>query len=265
MVAKKLTPQEIEVLRDNAEKERTAHTVVLGNLRLVTMSSALQMTTVTSSYERKREDEVLAFLEKFTPENTRNELVDAVKMFIYEHGNEMPNAKWYMLRHNHLGYIIEKRIIDDNLSPFYQNEHNNMVFPKFVSSSESYLVKKTLEACQRANKLTDELRFLTEYTKDNRLEHCPETTLMDFLFVTTGRDSVIDALKSFVLTYIGIHEELAPDAQLQMIKSGCHEVIMHYILHSKKGICDKAVEKALLERADAEEVTAYFQRYAMQE
>lgn len=263
MERKKLTPEEIQVLRADAEKERAAHRQVISNLSLTTMSSTLQMMTVVSSYERMRESEVLLFLAKFAKVTLRYELSDAVKMFIYERGDEFPKAKAYMLQHNHLGYLLEKRIIDDNLSPFYKNAHDKMVYPKFADSSERYLVERTLNACQRANKLSDELRFLTAYTSDNKLCHCAETSLMDFLTVTTVRDSVIDTLESFVLSYIGCHEDLAPDAQLRMIKSGNHKVIMYYITHSKLGI-DNAVVDALLERADAEEVTAYFKRYAKQ-
>ena len=48
-------------------------------------------------------------------------------------------------------------------------------------------------------------------------------------------------------------------AQREMVKSGDSELIMSYILFSKRGL---EAEEELLERGNREEVEAYFKRYA---
>ena len=265
MNQKKLSPEEIQELRRNAENERATHAEVMKNIRATIMSPQLQMTTLMSSYNRKRYDEILALLEAHADSNKLYELSSEVKIFIYEHSKQpndpLSKAKKFMLEHNRLGYELEKRLFDDKVPPFFTTNSGRMTYPKFCADAEVYMVKETLKACQKSDKLTDELHFLDTYTQEHVLTAAAEVALMDFLFVTAGRDSVIDTLQSFVLTYIGRHQDLVQPAWLKAIKAGNHEVIMNLIAFTTQLTEDSTVVAALMERADAEEVTAYYNRW----
>lgn len=262
MNRKKLSPEEIQALRANAEKERAEHAEVMKNLRAVTMSPTLQMTTLMSSYNRHRKDEIMAMLTAFASGDKRYELCSEVKSFIYSHGEELSEAKSYMLQNMHLGYTLEKLIFDDKVQPFVTTNSGKLIYPKFCADAEVYMVNETLNACQKAFKLTGELHFLDTYTQEHALCNNGEEALMEFLFVTTGLDSVLDALSGFVLTYISRHPSITPEACLRAIKSGNHEVIMQLIKLTSTLTENSLVADALLKRADEEEVTAYFNRWA---
>lgn len=267
MEAKKLTLEQIQALRSNAEKERATHAEVLSRLKLVTILPDLQLATLKSSYERKRFDEIMALLKAYTPASKQYELSSEVQVFIYEH-KDLKEARNYMLQNCYPGCELAKRIIDDRLPPFIpvkkDDPNTSYIYPKFCSDAEVYMVEETLKACQKADKLTDELKFLDTYTTRYGLAAAADTALMDFLFVSTGRDSVLDTLESFVMTFIGRHGSLSVAAQLRLIQSGCHNAIMHYIMYSSYGIQDAEVVDALLERANPEEVKAYFNRWGRQ-
>lgn len=262
MNQKKLTPEEIQELRINAEKERETHAEVMKNIRATVMSPKLQMNTLMSSYNRHRRDEIMALLKAYIPKDKRYELSDEVKLFIYNHGAEFSEIRLYMMVNNHLGFTLEKCIFDDSWSPFKKMEDGKLSYPRFSPEAEVYIVKETMKRCLNALKLTDELSFLTEYTNRYKLSVPAEIALTDFLFATNGRDSVLDALASFVLGYLVAHQDITEEAQLRIIKSGNHEVIMYYITHSLKLLSAPDVLKALMDRADAEEVIAYYDRWA---
>lgn len=265
MVQKKLLPEEIQALRANAEKERAKHAEIMKNFKAVTLSPQLQMTILMSSYERGRKDEIKALLEFHTSGNRQYELSSEVMMFIYEHGDELSEEKDFMLKNNHLGYEVSKRIFDDKLPPFFTDEKDIVTYPVFSNSGEVYMVKETLKACLKADKISDELVFLTDYTEKHKLSDAAEVALTDFLFVTNGRDSVLDTLRSFVLGYLVHYQDIAADALLRIIKTDDHELIQYYVAHSTKLISDKKVLDALFERADAEEVTTYYNRWAKED
>lgn len=265
MVQKKLLPEEIQALRVNAEKERAAHAEVMTNLRAVTMSPKLQMTTLMSSYNRQRDDEIMALLEAHAEKEKRYDLAPEVMLFIYEHGDELSEAKNFMLANNHLVYELEKRVFDDKLPPFFTDEKDIVTYPVFSNSGEVYMVKETLKACLKADKISDELVFLTDYTEKHKLSDAAEVALTDFLFVTNGRDSVLDTLRSFVLGYLVHYQDIAADALLRIIQADDHELIQYYVAHSTKLISDEKVLDALFDRADAEEVTTYYNRWAKED
>ena len=98
-----------------------------------------------------------------------------------------------------------------------------------------------------------------EYLEKNRLSPLGQQTLMTYLNVGGGRDSFIDACRNCVKTYVERYKELFLPAQREMVKSGDSELIMSYILFSKRGL---EAEEELLERGNREEVEAYFKRYA---
>ena len=261
MNRKKLSPEEIRVLRSNAEKERTTHAEVMKNIKAVTMSPQLQMTTLLSSYERGRKDEILALLQAHTTENRKYELSAEVKLFIYKHGDELQNEKKFMLKNNHLGYEIEKLLFDDKYSPFFLIAGRYIGYPKFCANSEVYMVKESLKECLKVDRLTNELHFLDEYTMYIALSSAGEIALMEFLSATHGRDSTLDALCNFVKNYIVRHRNINPMAWLKAIQYGNHDVIMHLIRYATL-TDDVSVVNALIERADEEEITSYFSRWA---
>ena len=262
MNQKKLTPEEIQELRLNAEKERITHAEVMKIINVTVMSPTLQMTTLMSSYNRHRKDEIMAFLKVYTKKAKRYELSDEVELFIYEHGDELPDIRLFMISNNHLCFTLGKRIFDEKLAPFKKRKNGKLTYPRFTPQTEVYIVKETMNNCLKANKLTDELQFLTTYTNRYKLSVPAEIALTDFLFATNGRDSVLDALASVVLGYLVQHQAMTEEALLRIIKSGNHEVIMFYITHSWKLISAPKVLEALMDRADAEEVTAYYDRWA---
>lgn len=264
-MSRKLTPEQIQEIRVMAEKKREAHRQVMAHLSLITMSPQLQMTTLMSSYKRGREDEILKLLEVHTTGSRRYELASEVMLFVYTHKDELPEAFSFMLQNNRLIHELETRIFDDKVPPFFTDENGNKRYPKFSKFAEGYMVKKTLEACEKADKLTDELDFLSEYTKDNPLSDVAQVKLIDYLFVTTGRDSVLDALQRFVLRYLERYKDICYTAQIRLIQSGNHELIMYYITHSIILIFDCEVIVTLIDRADEEEITAYYNRYAREE
>lgn len=262
MERKKLLPEEIQALRASAEKERAKHAEIMKNFKAVTLSPQLQMTILMSSYERGRKDEIKALLEFHTSGNRQYELSSEVMMFIYEHGDELSEEKDFMLKNNHLGYEVSKRIFDDKLPPFITTPQGVTVYPKFCPYAEVYMVEETLKACQKADKLSDELKFLTDYTHGYVLSDQAELALTDFLFVSTGRNSVLDTLRAFVLGYLVHYQNIATDALLRIFQSDDHEIIQYYIAHSTKLISEKKVLDALFARADAEEVKTYYNRWA---
>ena len=261
-MSRKLTPEEIQEISIAAKRKVAAHSQVLANLTLVILSPQLQMTTLMSSYERGREDEILRLLEIHTTGTRRFELASEVMLFIYNHRNELPEAYRFMLQNNRLFYELETRIFDDKIPPFFTDENGNKGYPKFDKKAEVYMVSKTMTACEKADKLSDELDFLSEYTRNNQLSDVAEVRLMDFLFVTAGRDSVPDTLQKFVLDYLKHYRSICYTAQKRLIQSGNHELIMYYIKNSREVIFDREVIEALHERADEEEIRAYYDRYA---
>lgn len=262
MEQRKLSLEEIQALHANAEKERAKHAEIMKNFKAVTLSPQLQMTILMSSYERGRKDEIKALLEFHMSGNRQYELSSEVMMFIYEHGDELSEEKDFMLKNNHLGYEVSKRIFDDKLPPFITTPQGETVYPKFCPYAEVYMVEETLKACQKADKLSDELKFLTDYTHGYVLADVAEVALTNFLFVSSACDDVIKCLRSFVLDYLVCHRHIADDALLRIIKAGDHEIILYYITHSTLIISDSKVLNALKERADAEEITAYYNRWA---
>lgn len=266
MNSKKLSPEEIQALRVNAEKERATHASVMTNLSHVILSPTLQMTTLMSSYERHRIDEIMVLLDTYAIGGKKQyEMATEVMQFIYDHGDELPEVKTYMLQNNHLVYEIEKRIFDDKLAPFFKDENGIITYPKFSPNAEVYMVTETLKACQKANRLTNELNFLNFYISKHELSSLAEVALTEFLFASHGRDSVLDSLQTFILGYLDHYGNVCRAAQLRIIQSGNHDVILYYIRHAQPLINAQEVIDALMERADEEEVVAYYNRWAKED
>ncbi len=264
----KMTAEEIQLLREKAENERNRHAQMMHLIHSVEigaappLSTAYQMEIVT----REREDETLALLklyvEKFG-QDTGVFLSDAAQLYIYDDTNKLPKSKEYMLHSMPLCYSVERRIFDDDKPLYYQETDGVKEFyPKFSPEGEEHMVEGTMENCNKAKIVTDELYFLRGYTKEHRLSVQGEVALMKFLSSSHDCSSVSDALENFVIEYLAQYKELCLEAQIDMIRSDNHKVIMYYITQSLDGIKDDEVIEALLNRAEREEVTAYFERYA---
>jgi len=275
----KITAEEVQLLRNAAEKERETHAKVMKDIEAlngrmypsssnyvakIKMTEKRQMEIVS----RKRESEVLALLQAFskkTGDDPTNNLSDEVQLFIYDAANKLFKAKKYMLKNNILCYAVEKRIFDEDMPLYLDEDGKQDKYPKFSPEGEVYIAKQTLEKCKSVERISIELIFLNEYTQTYSLSVPGEVALMDFLFVTPDHNNVIKTLEDFVRKYIVHYEELSPDAQIRLIQSGNHELIMYYITHSKNGFDDGTVAEKLIERGNREEVTAYFKRYGREE
>lgn len=261
----KITAEEIQLLRQNAENEREKHAQIMRLLHAIEiganppLSEAQQMEIVG----RGREDEVLALIDvydgKFGHEPS---LSDEVQLYIYD---KLPKAKESMLRSMHLCYRVECRIFDDD-TPLYaqEGEVTKEFYPRFSPEGEEYMVKSTLKNCEKQRTITNELYFLQGYTKEYRLTNAGEVALMKFLSSTYDRSPVLDALENFVIGYLAKYKELCAAAQLEMVRSDDHKVIMYYIENALECIKEEKVIDELLNRGEREEVTAYFNRYAVE-
>ena len=262
-----MTAGEIQLLRQKAENERNRHAQMMHLIHSVEIGAAppLSIAYQMEIVSREREDETLALLkvyvEKFG-QDTGVFLSDAAQLYIYDDKNKLPQSKKYMLHSMPLCYSVERRIFDDDKPLYYQETDGVKEFyPKFSPEGEEHMVEGTMENCNKAKIVTDELYFLRGYTKEHRLSPQGEVALMKFLS-SSDRSAVLDALENFVIEYLAQYKELCPAAQIDMIKSDDHKVIMYYITQSLDGIKDDEVVEALLNRAEREEVTAYFERYA---
>ena len=267
----KITAEEVQVLRTKAEKERKLHAQILELIAFArtnpkTLSEARQLEIVV----RKREGEVLKMLEIFAEKQDQKNpvcvLSKPAQLFIYEDKNGLSKAKDYMLHHLSLCTAIERKIFDDDLQMVYLEDGKIDNYPKFSAEGEVYIVEKTLEKCAKAEeRITNELMFLNEYTRDHRLCDKAEVALMEFLFIKRDYDEVVRDLERFVLDYIIRYHGVCQPAQLRLIQSENHDLIMYYITRSEQIIDDKEVIDALIERGNKEEVTAYFERYEQED
>lgn len=284
----KMTAEEIQQLLDAAEKERQTHSSIvedISQLKLDSVKGAIvplpnlpekrQMEII----ERGKEKEIITLLEAYsrlTADDERN-LCDKAQLFIYKSNDKgMEEAKKFMLEKNRLCLAVEKAMIDDRkmlrLSMFDEEFENQP--PKktsFSAEAECYLIEKTFNDCHVADFMSEEsVAYFRTYTQQNKLSDSAQRLMVSkFLNVKTGRDSVIDGLRSLVHFYINVHRFLYPSAQEVLVKSNDHDTIMHYINYgyAKDGrvFASKEAFEALKKRADREEINAYVARYVAME
>ena len=263
---KKMTADEVQLLRERAEKERANHAWAMNLIKDVEkgtvppLSKGYQMLIA----ERQRESELMALLEIYA-ENLGGRLVldDEVQEYIFKHADKLPQVKEFLIKNFTLCYAVEMCIFKDD-NPLFMKVDDEMqeYYPKFSPEGEKFIVEETLKKCRALRSVTSEMYFLTGYTKRYELSPAAQNALMDYLYVRTAWDSVSEALERFVIDYIVKYQNLVIPAQLKLIRSGNHKAIMCYIEHSSQGIQAKEVLNELIERGDREEITAYFNRYA---
>jgi len=262
-----MTAEEIQLLREKAENERTKHAQTMHVINSFEIGAAPPLST-TAQMEiviRQREDEVLALLEVYDKkfQDLGVTLSDATQLYIYDDAYKLPKSKEFMIHCMPICYQVECRIFDDDKPLFYQEADGVKEFyPQFSPEGEVYMIEGTIKNCNKARISTDELYFLRGYTKERQLTTVGEVALMKFLSSSFSRSIVQDTLENFVIEYLAKYKELCPEAQIDMIRSNNHKVIMYYITESLDGIKDNKVVNELLNRAEREEVTAYFERYA---
>jgi len=266
MKQEKMTADEVQVLRENAERERNRHAWAMKLIRDVEKGIAppLSRNYQLEIIERKRESEILALLEVYAEnQDNRLVLVDDAQKFILDHGDELPNAKEYLLKNFPLCLMVEVGIFRAD-KPMFMKDGDEVkeFYPKFSQEGEEFIVKETLANCLKVDHITTELYFLTGYIKNHELSPLAQIALMDFLTPDTYSDRLTEELSNFVIDYIAKYKTLAFTAQLKLIRSGDHALIMYYITNSAEGIQTKEVLDALIKRGDREEITAYFNRYA---
>lgn len=253
----KISVEEILQLRKKAEAERQRHHEIMCKIKYsgCAISDELQEEIV----HRRREDEILAMLEK-EPVITKS-----VQSYIYDEKNGLPQSKDYMLRHTVLDLSIQQKLFDEKVYLYLPEEENKCCSVKFSPAGEKYMVEQTLASCEHCNQITTELTFLNIYIQQYQLSSLGDTALMKFLGVYTGRDSTIDTLQRFVINYIAQYEKLSERAEFELVNSGNHRCIMFYIQRAKKLPSNSAFVTALEKRANKEEVTAFYKRYAKED
>ena len=262
----KVTAEEIQLLRQNAENEREKHAQIMRLLHAIEiganppLSEAQQMEIVAHG----REDEVLTLIDVYDGKFGHDpSLSDEVQLYIYD---KLPKVKEYMLRSMPICYRVECRVFDDDKPLYYKDgDITKELYPRFSPEGETYMVESTLRNCEKKRTITNELYFIQGYTKEYRLTEAGEIALMKFLSSTYDRSPVLDGLENFVIDYLAKYKTLCPGAQLEMIRSDDHKVIMYYIKNALECIKDENVINELLNRGEREEVTAYFDRYAVED
>jgi len=271
MKTEKITAAEVQLLRDNAEKERTRHALTMELIHKIGVSNStepLSQTSLMDILTHKRESEIIELLDVYDKKGKKEFIFpEEAQLFIYDDTNKMPAAKEHMIKNHCLCYAVEQRIfIDDKLLFFAEDgQQNREFYPHFSQEGEEFIVKETLANCLKVDHITTELYFLTGYIKNHELSPLAQIALMDFLTPDTYSDRLTEELSDFVIDYIAKYKTLAFTAQLKLIRSGDHALIMYYITNSAEGIQTKEVLDALIKRGDREEITAYFNRYANEE
>lgn len=246
IMEEKISVAEISRLREAAEEERKHHRSVMKEIEQQksgekVMSPEEQMEIIT----RGNKTEIKAMLEAF---GMKSPLSSKVQLYIYYHSLKEDKIREWMLENCLLSFELEQLLIDNNLQ----------IQRKLSPQAEMYMLQQKLNKSRNwaLGYYMDEVeKYLDKY------ELSPEgqSTLMSYLNIGYGRDSLIDKCEKIVKDYIGKYKQLTIDAQRLLIKSGNHVAIMSYIREALKGL---EAEDELLERGDRKEVEAYFARYA---
>lgn len=251
----KITAAEIALLKERAEAARAEH-----YRRMALINDFGKQGTSLSDDEQiaiikgGNIEEINSLLAVFS----RNEamLNEESQLWLYSQQNKNEQAKKFMLSHNILCFALEKRLIDDDKLSYTR---------QLSAEAEKYLVLKVLKNClSESSRQTAEkaLQPLQEYVKNFAFSEKAQVEMMNFLYVDTGRDKVIDMLENFVYSYvIEDQKRLVPEAQLLMVRSRNHRLILDYIQLSEEGLTAPEAVDELLKNADREEVEAYFMRY----
>lgn len=268
MKTEKISVAEISRLREAAEIERNTHHEVMNRISKISsvqvgfnwLPDGLPAKEQMQIVKRGNQKEIMALLTAYanlrmsSHDEERVERVNVapeVQMYIFHQPIGFDAARIYMLEHNRLCLDVETELIKKKMMSVIAKKR---LSPK----AEVFLLTHCLHEGKEQD--SDSSLFpVQEYLEKNRLSPLGQQALMTYLNVGGGRDSFIDACRNCVKTYVERYKELSLPAQREMVKSGDSELIMSYILFSKRGL---EAEEELLERGNREEVEAYFKRYA---
>ncbi len=242
----KISVAEISRLREFAKVERKKHQFIMRRIEQqkseeTILSPEEQMEIV----KRGNTTEIRSMLEAF---GINHLLSSEVQIYIYNHSVKEDRLCDWMLKNCLWSLELEKILIDNNAK----------IQRKLSPQAEVYLLKQNLETSQNLNNLSY-IEAVEIYLHKHELSLSGQKELMSYLNLSYGRDSLIDKCKKIVKDYIFQYKNLNIVAQRLLIQSGNHDVIMHYIQDSIKGL---EAEEELLERGNRKEVEAYFARYA---
>lgn len=252
-----ISAEEIQQLRENAEKERRLHRTIMHQIS--TFGSRLNKAQQLEIVHHRCESEILALLK------CNGVLAEETQLFIYDDKNNLPKAKDYMLKNTTLNLAIQKKFFDDDLQLFWEEDDNICYPPHFSPAGEKYMVDQVVAKCEKCTRITTELGFLNIYVRKYKLSPEAERSLMNFLSIQSGLDSTLDKLEHFVMDYIARYRGLADMAILALIASGNHRVIMYYLKYGSIDLMGQEVRNALEKRANRDEVVVYYKRYASEE
>ena len=275
----KISVEEINFLEENAKKERLTHRRIM---RAIDRGCAIydeqeklhsaDEKTMLEIVERSRKDEIKALLERY--KNRREphylRLPSSVQMKLYQWltggktGVSEPGLLTFMLENCHLCEELEKELIDVSFSLNQCQLRQKLNY----FENEVYFIQKTLEFADTIDRI-EAFNCIEQYLNKYHLSRTTsEVCLIEkFLSLTHGRDSVIDKAESIVKKYISyVKDNNAPDtwqglSQLALIKSGNHNLIMHF-LRTIPNIDNFKAVKELQERANREEIEFYYSRYS---
>ena len=278
----KITAEEIQQLRENAERERGLHQKIMhailalrgirqpdGTFPSIPLSPEDQMLIL----RRGREDEVMEMLQAYA--ETDWEKVGAcctqAQIYIYEQARKggtalMKKANLYMLGNCLLTSQFEKHMIDAvwNTEQFAQID-SLWSRRKKTPEAEVYMIMKTLQDLQRQGViLTIETQCISTYVADNQLSPEGEEALMKFINLRQLRKVVRDKLRGIVLQYIKTYP-LSSLGQEALIATQDHNFIIDFIAISPKSFTSATAVALLVKRSIRTELVAFFKRYAQED
>ncbi len=267
----KISTEEILLLQEKADKERTIHREILQHIENTENSwksgnnGDLQDEDVREEIQllilkRERKDELMPLLKSYAQTRqesnsgyTKRVLSSEFQQKLYEKRLFLVQAYCYMIENCVLSFEMEKNLIDSE---------SNQATAKKSKQGEVYLINKTFELASKGNPLVafDRIRA---YFKVTHFSEVGELTLVkNVASIKTGRDSYIDGSINLLKDYVSIYGFLTEEAEQALVESNSHELIMLYLENSKEGLkSPQAVEK-LLSRANRQEVELYFLRYS---
>lgn len=269
MEREKISPQEIAKLKEAAEKERSIHRKIMEDIKKISsvhigsdyFPEGLPPSTQMEIISRGNKTELEALLEAYAnlrlpsydkERFERANLCEEAQLAVYRMGMGYDDIRNYFLSRNRLCLAVEKEIIDKGIT-------NSR---RFSPEGEKYLIGSVLKITHEKD-CVDNLSVLEAYINEAKLsEPAEEAFVTGFLAPLNARDIVIDACGNLVKSYIVKYRNLCDAAEVALIAGGTHELIMEYILFSLNGLHSRDAVEKLLRRADREEVTAYYKRYA---
>ncbi|MBQ8750637.1 MAG: hypothetical protein IJZ30_03250 [Alphaproteobacteria bacterium] len=279
MEKEKISVEEISLLEKRAKKERLLHQKIMLSIdRGCVLYDEKEMLhsadekTMLEIVERSRKDEIKALLERYKNGSEPHwlRLPSSVQMKLYQWltggktGVTEPGLLTLMLENCRLCEELEKELIDVSFSLNQCQLRQKLNY----FENEVYFIQKTLEFADTIDRI-EAFNCIEQYLNKYHLSRTTsEVCLIEkFLSLTHGRDSVIDKAESIVKKYISyVKDYNAPNtwqglSQLALIKSGNHNLIMHF-LRTIPNIDNFKAVKELQERANREEIEFYYQRYS---